>query len=258
MDYTEFSAYKKRELIWDKIVNSKYKIKPVYEQSEYNNLISGITSILAPRTRSSSCDDELEYKGQRQFHRFGAIAKITFMPIKYHNYSGIFLSGALGLARFAPMLENMPPSLEIKFFIDKHPSVDMLLIPESGSGKYWFANKLSNTANDPGNKILHSMNLLNNNLNYISARNDQGILSNNNLAPEKIIFVPNPIMQKILFENKSDDFRVDLENLQKKDATLYSVKSQRGNDIPLYLGDIWLESEFISSEYCDRNLRFGY
>lgn len=271
-NYQELSAEAKQDLLWNEVRKSN-EIDPFPKLTE-NSFKQLLITIKGFFNLSPSFDhesDELPDGRAKILHSNGSVGKITFIPKNDHPFTGIYKTGAIGLARLSLAMPasntTFVPGMAVKFLIDKHSSLNILAINSlEGQGENWnfFAKDFSNKIAHPTGKILRAIELIfqwthdpANELSLwrLAAWNRDGQPAGIPIYPERIYFKPASDVQNVIAADSRDDFRSSLLLISL--GPLYEVYGlYQGNEY--HIGTLMLESELLASQYGDNNLFFQH
>ena len=127
-DYVHLSANEKRELLWEKgILATEFKKLPPYDNINIFKLF-----FLALNKKMDYQSDFRPKKWSKPIHRRSVVAKVRYVSLKGHKYTGLFSSGALGFVRvsltYRPDKRGVAPGIALKFFVDGNSSRDVSLL----------------------------------------------------------------------------------------------------------------------------------
>ena len=274
-EYQTLSSEEKLFILWDRhIVPTSYEVLPPIK---FVSIFWKFFKLLNPFYLAVSFNlvsDEFPKNRERLIHPNGAVAKVEWVPDTGVAASGIFKTGALGLARLS--LAGNPhaarsyiPGMGLKLLIDGHPSVNLQVMHKvTGQGKdqNFFKENFSNVIPDPPFFMwLFAMA-------FATVKNPPTVLSVNHLgvirrdgttvAVEEII----PVYQIVMMPNHtldfdpqtSNDFREELAKI-KENSVLYNLYIRHTkNDELVKIGSLVTRSKFISSAYGDERLFFQH
>lgn len=270
-------AKEKRLLLWQEIEKSQYDLEN--PPSVPSPGIAFLKLLLPPYLKKTFDynSDLLPLGREKLIHAAGSVAKISFVPIDRSvadlGYTGIYKSGAIGLARFSLAIPDKngasyTPGIALKFLIDGRESKNifaMFSLDGQGQNRNPFAHDLTTKINGPSSFILK---ILSKSF-ELAKGSDPTILRVDHLADftargEKIIDSKGPkslilksIQKDIIPENSTDDFRIQLNQLKPFETPLFTVYAQVENE-EIAIGFISLDSKFIPSAFGDKNLFFQH
>tara|TARA_Y100000991_G_scaffold57441_1_gene42079 strand:+ start:185 stop:1009 length:825 start_codon:yes stop_codon:yes gene_type:complete len=270
MQYQGLDAYEKEVYLWHKINKTKYENKPAkFFEKEKN--ISNIFSISPMKFDHQS--DEISDENLSPSRKYATTVKIEIIPNENNSFTGIFKSGARGLARFsveknAGTLNKSTGEIALKFLIDTKPSLNMI-VRKDFEGKLfdenWIQTKFSTNLS-----ITKKISLINlkkilslipqskniNPLKHLAKFEKSGKKVEYYHSPSHLIFRPSEAVKYLSSKNTNDDFRCELEKVPSN-TVLYDVFSQEEPDQEaLKVATLVTRSEFISSKFGDEKLFF--
>lgn len=278
-DYQSWTAQQKQHFLWDdRILPSKYDTLPPLKKIDVIGLF--LTSL---KTKMDRRSDEAPARWKKAIHAHGSVAKIEFVSTANTPFTGLFKGADYGLLRLSvtddPASRGFAPGLAAKFFVDGKPSANFsALVSLEGQGKNYnfFANEFSNIvppAKHLGPKLINLIfrrvskfptNLY---LQDFGAVDRYGQLEPQPHNPYQIFLIPNPAVQ---FSVNPHDFRHDLATIVSGTPlfSVYGVDPTKVADLaigkPEYrqsaqlIGQIDTTSEFVASDYGDRQLFFRH
>ena len=269
--YQSWTALQKQDYIWqEKIMPSVYRRLPPLKNPGFGALAGLFNPFFLIRSFTHA-SDEMPRGRTKLIHTYGSVAKIEFVPAENSPYTGIYRTGAMGLARLSVARnprppESFAPGMAIKFFIDGKPSKNLHVMQKlegQGLNQNFFANSFSNHLPAPTEtktKLLAaSFGLVKEGpghlgIAHLAAIDARGQTSEAPLAPEIIVFAPTREAQTDA--GQLADFRAKLARLQTG-TVLYEVYGgTNGHLIPI--GRLILRSLLLSSEWGDRQLFFQH
>lgn len=204
-------------------------------------------------------------------HANGSVGKISFVPAPNHPFTGIYQTGAIGVARLSlatpPADDTYIPGMGIKFLISQNPSVNlqvMNLLEGQKDNWNFFAKDFSNQIPHPSTWTLSAIEKIfewtrtpANNLPlwHLAAWTSEGRIHGIPVYPERLYFRPSSSVSTIIAENSREDFRESL--LKIPAGPLYEVYAEYRNK-EYHVGTLVLESNLLASNYGDKNLFFQH
>ncbi|CAM2802637.1 hypothetical protein [Legionella worsleiensis] len=271
-DYANMSDVEKQELLWHEITLS-HELDPLPSPRENSFLtiletLSGIFD-LSPTFDYTS--DELPKGRVKIIHANGSVGKIAFIPVPDHPFTGIYQTGAIGIARLSlgttPSDDSYVPGMAVKFLISNNPSLNLHVMNrlEGQKGNWnFFAKEFSNQIPHPTSWTLSAIEKIfewtrnpANNLPlwHLAAWTNEGRYQGIPVFPERIYFRPTRQVQNIIPENSREDFRVSLEKVPF--GPMYDVYGDYQGKHYL-IGTLMLESSLLASDYGDKKLFFQH
>ena len=232
---------------------------------------------------------------EKKIHKRAVMAKVKFVPVSQHKYTGLFKGFDCALLRLSLTFKPDPndknnntfaPGFALKILRDGMPSANvsgLYTLGGQGLDYNFMLNPLSNivpVGNSRGQKIIHwifsrvSKYPEELRLEDISSYTVAGESIKSPIAPRQIFLVP-ANSTDLDFSSSKHDFREDFLSL-KKGITLYKVKvlgktektkfygNYKKDDIKSYLeeseeiGEIVLDSEFLASKFSDTGIFFRH
>ena len=159
--------------------------------------------------------------------------------------------------------------MALKILIDQHPSVNLLVMNSldgQGKDRNFFKNEFSHILPKPNKIELRIIELYfkafvssprHLSLEHFSKIENNGTTIEAPLTPYQIIFVPTTEVQ--INSKTRKDFRNELKQLSEG-AHLYRIEALENNESSerLHIGDLYLKSPFVASEYGDEKLFFQH
>ncbi|KTC71534.1 hypothetical protein Lbir_1686 [Legionella birminghamensis] len=271
-NYQSLSAEEKQSLLWSEVTQS-HKLDPLPKLTEnsFKQLLITIKGFFNLKPSFDHEADELPQGRAKILHSNGSVGRITFLARNDHPFTGIYKTGAVGIARLSLAMPSSDtsfvPGMAVKFLIDNRPSVNIHAINSlEGQGADWnfFAMDFSNKIEHPSGKILRAIELIfewthdpANELGLwrLAAWNRDGQPAGIPIYPERIYFKPASNVQNLIAADSRDDFRSSL--LLVSVGPLYELYGlYHGNEY--HIGTIMLESELLASQYGDNYLFFQH
>ena len=265
--YVPSSAETKREYLWVAGQKTRYLQLPPAQA----NMISTALGIanLALLKRAFHTFTDVRPPRTKVFHPFGTCAKVEFVPSGGHEFTGIFESGALGLARLSLAMDNSAymPAAGFKWFIDGHESQNLLFFRSLNpiAVKDFFSQDPANISDLPTMPPLGPMWwLLKPWMSLVSYPAAQPVAQLAKMtrdgeavsaprAPFEIFGKPAPAVRDLT--NGYDDFRVSLARVPAG-TVLYEMSAtpRKGSRELVPIGHIRTQSEFTASAFGDKVL----
>lgn len=274
-DYQSLKSEEKLSILWnEKIVPTTYTVLPPIK---FTSIFWKFFKLLSPSYLAVSFNlvsDEFPKNRERLIHPNGAVATVEWVADPDVQMSGIFETGAIGLARLS--LAGNPhaarsyiPGMGLKLLIDGNPSVNLQVMHSlmgQGKDQNFFKENFSNIIPDPPFFLWLFAKA------FATAKNPPTVLNVDHLsliqrdgAPVEedriisvyqIILVPN---HELYIDSKTpNDFREELAKI-KENSLLYSLyirHTKKGELVKI--GSLVTRSRFISSAYGDERLFFQH
>jgi hypothetical protein len=271
-NYQDLNADVKQNLLWDEITKSN-AIDPLPKLSgnSFTEILAKIRGLFNLKPSFDHGGDEEPEGRVKILHVNGCVGKIAFLPAPNHPFTGIYKTGALGLARLSlatpPADKEYVPGIAVKFLIPHHESLNLQAIYSlEGQNENWnfFANNFSNQVPHPTGwtlkaieKIFEWVRSPANDLPlwHVASWTNEGKFVSNVVYPERIYLKPSDRVKNSIPENSREDFRKSLSQLST--GPLYEVYGEYKNK-EYYIGTLVLESSLLASNYGDKTLFFQH
>ncbi len=267
-NYQNLDAHDKLTTLWNNISEHPYeKLPGLTNRLLLQALGSKATLNLMASFQHES--DEIPNGRIKFIHTYGSCGQVQLVT-QENSYSGIFKTGALGVARLGwaapPELAGYIPGMAVKFLIDGRPSVNIHVLNSlDGQGKNanYFAKIFTNRLQKPKNPILQTLAGLFTlsiaspfylSVDHLASTDNHGYPVNNPSFPETLQFVPRH--PDWISEDAKEDLREYLPKL-RSGTVLYDVYGISGGEVQT-IGSLKMTSKFVNSEYCDRHLFFQH
>ncbi|MCC6278273.1 MAG: hypothetical protein IT289_10200 [Oligoflexia bacterium] len=274
--YEALSARAKLQHLWGNVVSSVYSGRL---PTKAPNLLKLLKCSFLMESFTTVSDELPANRGrEKAIHTYGSVAQISFRPTNQTKYTGLFRTGAIGLARASLAVQGTPftPGMGLKFLVDGRPSENLQImysLEGQGENQNFFANEFSNIVEPPKSLKLKALGFffgraakalgksrLDNErtitLSQMAAVEANGTSVSQPVAPYQLIFRPTAEVQ--MNPHDRTDVRERLA-LFKPGVVLYQVFARESVDGPLLeVGALVLESSFVASAYGDQNLFFKH
>ena len=266
------TACQKQAIFWDFISGTPYDPLPSAHTSQlqtFSRLLS--RSFLK---QSFVLNDDVRLPRIKAFHAFGTAAKVNFVADGNHPFTGIFATGAAGIAR-ASLAVGMPdysPAISFKFLLDgPHPSQNLLLHQslDPQSSRDFFERSQCNRTLIPSifptslvtpmlrfwltsvsDPFEHQL------LDHLADVTSDGTRISHPVAPELVnLYSPDEVHND---PGSTEDFRTLLGEIPSGTLIYRMYGRITKKAAPIYIGSITTESAFIASEFQDRVLAFKH
>lgn len=271
-DYQGLNAQEKQQVLWRNIAASPYgqmpalnfRGGPTLRQIFFSGIANAFTSPV----------DEIVSTRSKIIHKWGSAVLVEFRPASGHPYTGIFASGAHGVARLSLALPFQPggefvPGLAVKFLVDGQPSLNVTVMEKlegQGTDTNYFRAPFSNILPDPeklGTKfgtfaferfVEDAIHL---DVNHLSAVSANGTAVEKPRAPYQLIFQPAPGQS---ISSTSPDFRAELAKIPAGTSIyeIYGKDTQNAGSAVYKIGELVTSSAFVASAYEDEILYFQH
>ena len=277
------TAAEQQENLWNNISDSRYAELPPFSNPGFWDLWK-LTSSRFLAGAFINDGDEMEDGRIKVIHRFGVAAKVNWVARGDHPYTGIFASGAEhGIMRLSlatpPSSTSLTPGFGLKLLIDHQDSVNIMAMNAltGQDDPNVFAKSFSNSLPKPTGNLalllvdhfftgaLAVASIMNGNslhlpVQHFAERDQFGAVYVTSQAPAQLIFEPTTAAQSLMSGASSiEDFRLDLQD-RGTGIHLYRVYAleTKETNARRYIGDIYQSSDWIASEYGDKELFFRH
>lgn len=272
VNYQGLSASEKQDIIWAEI-NKSHNEEPLpsLTGTSFKEVLAKLKGLFNLRPTFDYSSDELPEGRVKIIHANGSVGKVAFIPTANHPFTGIYQSGAIGVARLSlatpPSDDNYIPGMAIKLLVSQHASLNLqvmnLLEGQQGNWNY-FAKEFSNQIPHPTSWTLKAIEKVfewtrdpANNLPlwHLAAWTSEGRFDGIPVFPERLYFKPTAWVKEIIAEQSREDFRVSFLNVPE--GALYEIYGEyQGSEY--HIGTLMLESTLLASNYGDKNLFFQH
>jgi hypothetical protein len=277
-DYQTWFAEEKQEWLWNNIEAEAYgEDLPGFGSNLFLQALGSSALLSLEKTMTHESDEMPE--GRIKFiHTFGSCAKAEFEMTHENPYSGLFQTGAPAIIRLGwaapPQLVGHTPGMAIKLLVDGQSSKNLQVMKSldgQGANQNYFQHVFSNIIPEPEGKLLQTLSLifktastnpLELTLDHVASVDLEGNLQTKVRAPRQILFQPTPQAQLPTYSPY--DLRQVLASKFNANTVLYRIYAAglgrgalNGQNAKL-IGRLVLRSEFVASEYCDRQLFFQH
>lgn len=274
-NYQALRADEKQAILWNQVEKGRYTQLPPVLSGGWGTLLNKLKNFVTLGETFNKFTDELppSRKDNKFLHGSGSVAKVTFVPVANSPYTGVFKTGAIGLARMSLAgnpkdLESYTPGIALKLLADGIPSLNvvaMYSLNGQGDNHNFYANNFTTLIPEPKGFSLGLVKKwfdlfvddpLHVSTWHFASYDNTGKKVDNPKNPYFITFVP--VQKNLIAENSQDDFRNDLKKSVVGEV-LYRVYASETKTSSLKLiGDLVLNSEFVASEYGDHKLFFQH
>ncbi len=279
-DFERLSASSKQALLWSRISASPYAAEQLKLKGP------GVLDLLKaadPCFMAAAFlnpGDEMAEGRVKLIHSNGAVVKVRWVPSP-NSFTGIFQSGALGLARLSiasPSTSNYIPGMALKLMINGEAStnlVAMYSLDGQGSDRDFFAHSFSTVVALPKSRVLKiGAALFRKALRRVpnAPENERTIpltemasVENDATkaapirAPYRLIFAPtSSVRNEFASAGLDSDFRVGVQAI-RENSVLYTILAVEAPGAEaVQVGQLITESEFVASQYGDEKLYFRH
>jgi hypothetical protein len=257
----------KQEELWNAVAAEPYRRLPKIRFS----FVASFFRTLRLRYLSQAFDVEADVRPPRTkaFHPWGTVAKVEWVPGGGHPYTGLFATGAPGLARLSLALDDRlyEPSAAFKLLVDgersEHVLLDQSLDPQTS--RDFFERAPTNVSLWPTRPpmlwvwfLIHPwLSIINSpmhqRVDHIAAVKRDGTRVTAPRAPHRLLFyAPGEVHTP---PESKEDFRLQLARIPAG-TLLFRVfaRDTEADQHQVFLGEVRTESEFVASEFGDRVL----
>lgn len=273
------TAAQKQQIVWSKISAQAYAKLPEMVFFPPDRWLAhakrGVAFASAAASLGKSFDhasDEMPEGRVKVIHAYGSSVRIAFIPKTEHPFTGLFKSGAIGVARLSlatPMVDTgtFVPGMAIKLFVDGQPSKNMHIMQRlegQGDNRDFFKHTFTNKLPQPETKttqygakyfarFVEDPIFLT--VNHVAAYQADGTKEAVVKAPYQLFLRP----AGVHLPESAADFREELTKIPEGSA-LYEVYGtySANTTTPIHIGTIVTTSQFIASEYSDKTLYFQH
>ena len=267
--YTGWSAQAKLEELWnERVMPMVYATAP--------ELVTRMPDLSRAFLRVSfdHDSDEMPEGREKLIHPFGAVGKVELVAEAGHPWTGLFRSGAIGLARLSlagpPRYgKSFTPGLAVKLLVDGRASVNLHVMHALEGQVAWnyFEREFSNIIPPPESFLLRILAVK-----FSRAKADPNRLPVRALAgvdrsgaseampdaPAQLWFVPTPEVANRADKDTDEDFRTKLARIPAG-TTLYTVFGAATEDGKRFrIGTLVLRSPIVASRWADERLFFRH
>lgn len=271
-NYQSLSSDEKQVILWDKVVSSHQENPlPDVETGGFWKAYELLTGLFNLSPTFDHESDELPKGRKKILHPNGSVAKVSFVPDGGHPFTGLYHSGAVGVARLslaqAASDDSYIPGMAVKFLLPSGPSLNLHLINDlEGQGSDWnfFEKSFSNKIPHPKGWLLKAIESLfewtrspANDLPvaHLAEMDNTATIVEEPVSPEQLFFQPSERVHNSIPADSREDFRVSLSQIQP--GALYEVYGLFQGE-SFHIGTLMLESELLASDYGDKKLFFQH
>lgn len=271
-NYQSLASEQKQTLLWQNIEES-HSVNPLpkLKENSYKDVFYMLKGLFNLAPSFDYFYDETPEGRIKIIHANGSVAKISFVPASGHPFTGIYQSGAIGIARLSlattPSDASFIPGMAIKFLIPDNASLNLHVMEQlSGQGNNWnyFAKTFSNKIPHADSWVLTAIEKIfawtrspANDLpvDHLAIWDKDGNISESPIAPQRLFFKPSERVANAIDENSREDFRTSLGNITE--GALYEVYGIV-DDTEYHIGTLMLDSSLLASNYGDKTLFFQH
>ena len=271
-NYQDIPAEQKQDFLWGEINHSHQKNPlPKLNEKSLKDILATLSILLNLNPTFDHSSDEMPTGRIKIIHANGSVGKILLQPSSEHPFTGIYQTGAIGLARLSvaakPTDKSYIPGMAIKLLVPHHSSLNLhvmnCLEGQQANWNYFehdFSNHIDH-AKDWTLKAIEKIFEWTKNpandlpLMHLASFSDQGDPILNPIAPERIYFRPSESVKNIIPADSREDFRTSF--LQIPLGPLYEIYGDyQGKEY--HIGTLVLESTILASDYGDKTLFFQH
>jgi len=270
--YRRAPAAEKRRALWQAVLDSRYATLPAIRYSYIWTLVRSLYLLLL--RRPFSVDSDVRAPRNKMFHPRGSVGQIRFVADGDHPYTGVFESGAPGVARLSLAMDpgRYLPGGAFKFLIDGEPSKNVLTVPAMDpiQDHNYFGHVLTTTLRTPKHApfavgwfvvsrwmAMYSDPLIEPLVDVARTTSDGQQVAEAKAPSQLFLRAP----EEIGFDPRSDqDLRRELTQRLEPGTLIYRVYGidRQGSTDEVYIGRIVTESPFVPSWFGDRVLCFHH
>lgn len=291
--YQAQSAEKKQDVLYAAVASTRYAALPRIGSAGAGAALRDTIAALRLRLLGKTFSDDSDDRESRTkiFHPFGSVAEVCYEPVRKAPsskglagalggpaqippqglpalpYTGIFRTGALGIARLSLAIDEKPfiPAIALKLLVDGKPSVNIHAFQsfEHQESRDFFASVPSNKIPMPRDFALKLATELFSfvapplyrPLDHVAAVERTGAAVPSPRAPYQVFFRAGDVH----FDGASrTDFRVSLATIAPG-TVIYKVFAVEQDGQPeVHIGNVRTQSRFIASSFGDRELHFRH
>lgn len=283
-NYQSLDADKKRDLLWQNIEKSSYEDNNI-KLPKFNLFKFGLNALKAAdpsfvRVSFDLSSDEMPLQKSRLtgelrrrpkiIHGLGSSALVRFIPTEDHSYTGIFSKESIGLARVSTSdPSKFTPGMAVKFFIDGKPSVNIHVmhgLTHDQEQCHPFKDSFSNIIDPPSGFLAFAAKTFQiiakekgGNANHLTLDHLADVGEETPKAVHKIEFRASKKALSLPFHCSYEYREIMSYTYLKEGVKLYDVfaNSSEGEELKK-IGELMLDSSFVTSEYGDKVLFFQH
>lgn len=273
-DFESNSAATKQQVLWSKVLRDRYTQLPpmVMFQPEDSKVEFGHSAVQLGQSFDNP-GYEIPEGRVKIIHRYGSVAEIEWIAEPNSPYSGLFKTGAIGLARLSLALPwktvgKFVPGMALMLLVDNQPAKNIVAMNQlegQAQDQNYFAKRFTNLLPDPTEKAtiagrhyfeLFVKDAIHLNVNHVASVTRDGTPEAEPRAPFQLIFQP---AAGLALDSNAEDFRLEMAKLPAGTVLydVYAIAEPGGTDEVL-IGHVVSRSEFVASDYGDRRLYFRH
>lgn len=263
--YEAWLPWEKQEAVWAAASATPYATLPAIGGRGVGgsvwDTLQALRLPLLERTFSTASD--VRPARTKIFHPFGSVARVVYEPVGDHPYTGLFRSGAPGIARLSLATDEKTfiPGIALKLFVQGRPSVNVHAIPsfDAQEGRDFFLRSPTNVIPEPSAlpiKLFARLaariaDPLRRPVGHLAAVDLAGAAVAEPVAPGQVFFRP----AQVRFPSGGrDDFRAQLATIPEG-TVIYAVHAVT-KEGEVHVGNVRTTSRFVASDWGDRVLHF--
>lgn len=271
-NYQALPAAQKQDILWTEITNSHAKNPlPKLNDKTLKDILAAISILFNLGPTFDHANDELPSERIKIIHANGSVGKVLLKPTSDHPFTGIYQTGAIGLARLSlaakPTNDSYIPGMAIKFLVPNHPSLNLhvmnCLEGQQDNWNYFehdFSNHIDHAKKLTLKAIEKIFELTRKPANelplwHLASFTDQGEIISNPVAPERIYFKPSETIKNQIPAQSREDFRTSF--LEIPLGPIYEIYGEY-KGMEYHIGTLMLESALLASDYGDKKLFFQH
>ncbi|MCO5172127.1 MAG: hypothetical protein M9894_37990 [Planctomycetes bacterium] len=263
--YEGWLPWEKQETVWRAASATPYATLPAIGGRGVGgsvwDTLQALRLPLLERTFSTASD--VRPARTKIFHPFGSVARVVYEPVGDHPYTGLFASGAPGIARLSLATDEKSfiPGIALKLFVQGRPSVNVHAIPsfDAQEGRDFFLRAPTNVIPEPSAlpiKLFARLasriaDPLRRSVGHLAAVDLAGATVREPVAPGQVHFRP---AQVRFPAGGRDDFRTQLATIPEG-TVIYAVHAVT-KEGEVHVGNVRTTSRFVASDWGDRVLHF--
>ncbi|HEX8054623.1 MAG TPA: hypothetical protein VF517_16675 [Thermoleophilaceae bacterium] len=264
-------AATKRDIVWDIVERTRYGTLPKIEFSGFSVVLKALYIQILRRPYLGEYD--VRPPRRKLFHPFGVVTKVRFDADGDSPYTGLFATGATGLARLSLAMneEAYVSGMALKLFVDGQPSQNIAAVAglDPQPARDFFAPPIETIIPAPRHPpfsngwslaywwLMFVADPLAQTVDKVATVERSGATVPEPHAPHKLVFRPPEGLRT--GPDPSDDFR-DLLARIPPETEIYRVFAEPGENggEEVYVGRVTTESEVIASSFADGMLSFRH
>ena len=273
--FQSLPAAQKRAILWREVTATPYQQLPELGSEGLGGGTNGferLTSVLGIfrlgfLEKAFATESDVRPPREKLFHPFGTVAQVAFEPLPGSPYTGVFASGATGLARLSLATDDKSytPGIGLKLLVDGAPSLNVHAIPslEPQASHDFFGGAPTNVIPEPKGLMLRFLNFvaslvanpLKRPVDHLAAVDQSGKAVAAPRSPSQIRFEP----AAVHFDPSSkDDFRTQLAGVPPGTVIYRVFGSDQDGGPMIPIGELRTQSPFVASSFGDHELHLQH